>query len=130
MCSPRLYQEAEKIGLDAFLEQVPLLHDAAESTAWESWFDLSNHTYSRRSEELVIKDPNVRAQAVIDDQGIALYDQLVQQDIDSGQLQPLSDIGLRGYGYYLCYPRAAVMRPEVHAFRDWILAQSEEQRST
>ncbi len=58
------------------------------------------------SDNLVIPDPNVRVQAVIDGQGIALYDRLVDDEVAAGRLYQYREVSLDDYGYYLVYPRA------------------------
>ncbi len=70
---------------------------------------------------LIIPDPNDRVQATIDRRGIALWDSLVQNELDSGELSYLSDVPLEDAGYYLVYPTqparsSAVMK----IFVDWI----------
>jgi DNA-binding transcriptional LysR family regulator len=57
---------------------------------------------------LVIPDSNDRVQAVIDGQGIALWDNLVQNYLDSGELFflselaiELSELAIEAAGYYL-----------------------------
>ena len=61
-------------------------------------------------------------QAVIDGQGIALWDELVAPEIKSGQLVELTDRKLNTSGYYLVStkdPHAT----HVQAMIDWLLAQ-------
>ena len=50
---------------------------------------------------LVIPDSNDRVQAVIDGRGIALWDDLVQNELDTGELFFLAKLALEGAGYYL-----------------------------
>ena len=50
---------------------------------------------------LVIPDSNDRIQAVIDGQGIALWDDLVQNELDSGELFFVSELAIEAAGYYL-----------------------------
>ena len=70
---------------------------------------------------LVIPDSNDRVQAVIDGQGIALWDALIQNELDSGELFYLSDISLNDAGYYLLYPPPASEHSDsVKLFVDWI----------
>ena len=42
----------------------------------------------------IIPDSNDRLQAVIDDQGIALWDELMSSKLESGELCYLSDIAI------------------------------------
>ena len=73
-----------------------------------------------RSDPLIIPDPNVRVQAVIDGQGIALNDDLVRQEIKDGKLFRLSQHELSDYGYYLAYDDRAAINPDMESFIDWL----------
>ena len=62
-------------------------------------------------------------QAVIDGQGIALWDDLVAPEIINGQLVELTDRKLDTSGYYIVFkkdPHSA----QVKAMIDWLLARS------
>jgi DNA-binding transcriptional LysR family regulator len=73
---------------------------------------------------LVVPDPNVRVQAVIDGQGVALYDRLVADEVTAGRMFQISAVELSDYGYYLAYPKGALSNPSLKAFRDWIVAEA------
>ena len=75
-------------------------------------------------DDLVVPDPNVRVQAVIDGQGVALNDALVASELSSGQLFQISPVELSDYGYYLAYPRGTLSNPALQAFRDWIILEA------
>lgn len=110
-------------GLAAALPTIPLLHDRDDSEAWRDWHEAAGLAYRARRDDLVIPDPNVRVQAVIDGQGVALNDDLVADELASGRLSRISTVELSDYGYYLAYPRGALDKPALRAFRDWIVAQ-------
>ena len=112
-------------GLAAALPDLPLLHDRDASTAWRDWHQAAGLPYRPRRDGLVIPDPNVRVQAVIDGQGIALYDRLVADELAAGRLFRISDVELGNYGYHLAYPPGALDTPGLRAFRDWILAEAD-----
>ncbi len=124
VASPKVAIEAQTQGLDVFFANATLLQDAKQSQAWQRWFEESELQYSKAFEKLVIKDPNVRVRAVEDGQGVALYDQLVESELNKGSLVALSSLPLMGYGYYICYPLDALRQAPVRAFRDWILSQT------
>ena len=74
---------------------------------------------------LVIPDSNDRVQAVIDGQGIALWDALAQDELDSGGLCYLSQVALDDAGYYLVYTESVNERSTiVSTFVDWINQQN------
>ncbi len=111
-------------GLETALPDLPLLHDRDGSEAWLDWHEAAGLPYRPRRDGLVIPDPNVRVQAVIDGQGVALYDGLVDAELTAGRLLRISSVELGNYGYYLAYPRGALNTPGLKAFRDWIMAEA------
>lgn len=112
-------------GIEAALSDAKLLQDRDESSAWAHWHEAAGLQYRRSRDDLVIPDPNVRVQAVMDGQGIALNDELVAAEIAAGKLFSTSDVALRDYGYFLAYPAGALENPSARAFRDWIMTESE-----
>jgi len=112
------------VGLEAALPDLPLLHDRDGSMAWLDWHEAAGLPYRPRRDGLVIPDPNVRVQAVIDGQGVALYDGLVADELAAGRLAQISTVELETYGYYLAYPKGALGSPGLKAFRDWIMAEA------
>ena len=111
-------------GLEKGLATSPLLHDRDDSIAWQDWHDAAGLVYRTTRDDLVIPDPNVRVQAVIDGQGIALNDSLVTGELDDGRLSRISNVVLADYGYYLAYPKGALGVRGVKAFRDWMTDQA------
>ncbi|MDJ0972800.1 MAG: LysR substrate-binding domain-containing protein [Kiloniellales bacterium] len=111
-------------GLEAALPGLPLLHDHDDSEAWRDWHTAAGLPYRTTRDDLVIPDPNVRVQAVIDGQGLALNDALIASELDAGQLHRISEVELGDYGYYLAYPRGALETPGLRAFRDWMILEA------
>jgi len=112
--------QVRELGLEAAFEKFTLLRDREDSIAWSNWFKVAGLNYMGRSDTLIIPDPNVRVQAVVDGQGVALNDELVQAEIQAGRLYRLSDAQLSDYGYYLAYTPDAMQNPDVEAFADWL----------
>jgi DNA-binding transcriptional LysR family regulator len=88
-------------GLEAVLPDLPLLHDRDGSEAWRDWHRAAGLAYRPRRDGLVVPDPNVRVQAVIDGQGVALYDRLVADEVTAGRMFQISAVELSDYGYRL-----------------------------
>lgn len=109
-----------RTGLRAVFAEVPLLHDRDDSTAWEDWSRAAGLHFAPKRNHLVIPDPNVRVQAVIDGQGVALNDILIADEIAAGRLSRVSRIGLEDYGYHLVFPKPGGPQAGRAAFRDWI----------
>ena len=111
-------------GIAAVVHDATLLHDRATSAAWADWFAAAGIEWNRGADNLVIPDPNVRAQAVIDGQGIALNDSLVDNEVVAGRLYQYQPVQLENYGYYLVYPRDLDRDSTIRTFRDWIMREA------
>ncbi len=111
-----------KRGLQKAFEGFTLLHDRDGSHAWRDWFEATGLTYTERADTLVVPDPNVRVQAVIDGQGVAINDALVDAEIRTGTLHRLSAHELADYGYFLAVPPSAASTPDARAFSAWLKA--------
>ncbi len=122
---PAFLTAAPDLARQAF-ETLRLLQDRDGSSAWQDWHEAANLPYTPRDDELVIPDPNVRVQAVIDGQGVALNDALIQDEISSGKLIKASKVELSNYGYFLAYRPSAMNAPALKTFRDWIVAAAAE----
>ena len=115
-------------GLSQVLQSAPLLQDREGSGAWQAWHKAAGLPYHRHITHLVVPDPNVRRQTLIDGQGMGLYDVLAQAEIDAGSLICVSPVRLNNYGYYLVYDEAALNKPAVMLFRQWILDAAQQWR--
>ena len=116
-------KEVRILGIEAAVKQVPLLGDSSGDTGWRAWHRAVGLPYLPSKSSLTIPDSNSRVQAVIDGQGIALWDRLVAPEIKSGQLVELTDRKLDTSGYYLVFtkdPHAT----QVQAMLDWLFAQT------
>ena len=107
-------------GLEAALAGSTLLRDREDSVAWDDWYRVAGLPHRRRADTLIIPDPNVRVQAVLDGQGVALNDALVDQEIRDGKLFRLSSFELSDYGYFLAYEPAVTRNADVNAFISWL----------
>lgn len=116
-------QQVREIGLEQALKQIPLLSDSSGSQGWREWHSQAGYHYNPIANSLVIPDSNDRVQAVIDGQGIALWDKLVQDELDSGVLESVSNITLNSAGYYLVYPPGKGVYSLTGAFKRWILGE-------
>jgi len=115
--------EAE--GIEKVIGQQTLLNDRDDGEAWQDWFNAAGIAWPSGASDLVIPDPNVRVQAVIDGQGIALYDRLVEDEVAAGRLYQYQPVRLENYGYYLVYPREPGADSAIGVFRDWIMREAQ-----
>lgn len=111
-------------GAAAGFAGLTLLRDRDDSNAWSDWFRRAGLGVPGDADTLIIPDPNVRVQAVIDGQGIALNDALVGEELASGRLHRLSEVALEDYGYHLAYAAETARRPEIREFIDWMVAMA------
>ena len=114
------YELVEKHGMENAFAGFTLLRDREDSNVWSEWYEVAGLSETMRLDTLIIPDPNVRVQAVLDGQGIALNDSLVDDEINNGKLFRLSSIELENYGYFLAYDKSALEKPEINAFIEWI----------
>ena len=121
---PEIGRRIENEGVESVVSGATLLHDRDGSGAWRDWFGAAGLEWREGSDDLVIPDPNVRVQAVIDGQGIALYDRLVEDEVTAGRLYQYRQVSLDDYGYFLLYPRSAQQGSATLIFRDWILQEA------
>tara|TARA_A100001234_G_C12560702_1_gene357233 strand:+ start:40 stop:918 length:879 start_codon:yes stop_codon:yes gene_type:complete len=116
----QIAQRVAKEGLDKIILTTPLLFDSSESAGWQDWFNHAGFDFKKSIQGVSIADTNSRVQAVIDGQGIALWDHLVSPEIKSGNLHYLSDIWLDKYGYYIKVKESSLNNNTVKLFLKWI----------
>lgn len=117
------FEKIRKHGWKRAISDFILLRDHDDSKAWTDWLNVAQLPHQTRRDTLIIPDPNVRVQAVIDGQGIALMDILVEQELRDKKLFRLSDYALQNYGYFLAVPPRKGPQENVQALADWLLAQ-------
>ena len=115
-------QQVAENGLEYAFSSFTLLRDHQESDAWSQWYQKAGLTPEERADTLIVRDPNVRVQAVLDGQGVALNDDLVGQDIRERRLFRLSEVELEDYGYFLVFRDDRAGNEAVAQFVDWIKA--------
>ena len=114
------------LGWSEAISSFTLLRDHDDSNAWTDWLNVARLPHQTRRDTLIIPDPNVRVQAVIDGQGIALMDALIGREFEDGKLYRLSPHTLQDYGYFLVCPRRSGQQNSVTAFSDWLQSQQRE----
>ncbi|MDA4847978.1 LysR substrate-binding domain-containing protein [Hoeflea poritis] len=118
------WELVQQRGLEAAFDAFTLLRDREDSDAWSRWYRVAGLPHKGRADTLIIPDPNVRVQAVMDGQGVALNDALVMPEIEAGRLMRLSTFELSDYGYFLAYEAGAMNNPDADAFRRWLKSVS------
>jgi len=115
-------QHAKEVGIAEAIQKFPLLGDSSGNDAWKAWYQAAGMDYVQSFPNLTMLDSNSRVQAVIDGQGIALWDDLISPEIDAGLLYPLSDIKLENAGYYVVFPKDE-LSDSAKVFLDWLKKQ-------
>ncbi|WP_440692873.1 LysR family transcriptional regulator [Candidatus Pelagibacter sp. HIMB1695] len=116
----QIAERVKKEGLDKIILTTPILFDSSESIGWQDWFSHAGIDFKKSIQGVSISDSNSRVQAVIDGQGIALWDHLVSPEINSGNLHYLSNIQLDEYGYYIRVKENILENDTVKLFFEWI----------
>ncbi|SLN67499.1 Glycine cleavage system transcriptional activator [Ruegeria meonggei] len=114
----------DELGMERAISQLTLLRDRDDSNAWSDWLETTGLPQQTRHDVLIVPDPNVRVQAVVDGQGIALMDDLVQDELEAGKLFRLSPAELSDYGYFIVQPSYAAVTEPARIFSDWLLSQA------
>ncbi len=100
-----------------------MLGDSSGDAGWRAWHKAAGLPYAPSRSSLTIPDSNSRVQAVIDGQGLALWDDLVAPEFEAGTLVPLADIKLEGAGYHIVFPGGA-LPPGVRSMLAWLKEQA------
>ena len=122
VCSPAL---RESLAAPTDLRHTTLLHDEPKG-AWRAWFEHAGVTPPRRTSGVVFNDAGMALQAAVEGQGVALGRLLLAaEDLAVGRLVQPFDVSMpNDFSYWLVYPRASAGRPDVAAFRAWLLAEA------
>lgn len=113
-------ERIEADGIEVAFSNFTLLRDHDDSNAWSDWKDTSGLPIKQRRDTLIIPDPNVRVQAVIDGQGIALMDDLIAAELNEGCVVRLTETELSDYGYFLVEPHNMQRSNAADRFCNWL----------
>ncbi|WP_170425328.1 LysR substrate-binding domain-containing protein [Ruegeria arenilitoris] len=116
-------EQVAQLGLAEAVRQLPLLGDSSGDAGWRAWHQAAGLPYAPSRSSLTIPDSNSRVQAVVDGQGIALWDDLVAPEVEAGTLVPLTDTKLEGAGYHVVFP-GEVLSPGARSMLVWLKEQA------
>ena len=119
-----LAQQVKQLGLAEAVRQLPLLGDSSGDAGWRAWHKAAGLPYAPSRASLTIPDSNSRVQAVVDGQGIALWDDLVASEFGDGTLVRLSDVRVENAGYFLVFTDQP-MSQSAEAFLDWLVVEND-----
>jgi LysR family transcriptional regulator, glycine cleavage system transcriptional activator len=129
VCSPRLCKGRHGLRTPPDLKFHTLLHTEwrarGEEPDWRMWLLAAGAADVDWTRGPQFNDVTVAIQAAIEGQGVALgRGALVAADLKAGRLVRPFKLSVAGrFRYYLVYPAAALKRPKVAAFRDWLLRE-------
>ncbi len=135
MCSPRLLEGPDALKSPNDLRKHVLLHnhsmdyDPAAPT-WRTWLDAAgaNDVDASRGTHFSLPDHGLLAS--IDGSGVVLgWRFLAAKDVAAGRVVEPFDLTLPlGSSFYLVYPEAHSLRPNIAGFRDWIMQEVREDK--
>jgi LysR family glycine cleavage system transcriptional activator len=124
VCSPALCKGPPALNVPDDLRHHTLLHER-DYVDWAQWLAVAGAREVEARRGPIIDDPSVLHQAAIDGQGVALESEsIVRADLEARRLVKPFDVDLdRDNAYYLVAPPRHFDRPNVQAFRDFLLAE-------
>jgi LysR family glycine cleavage system transcriptional activator len=128
VCSPRL---SRSLRSPADLRAQVLLHDEVRAAhgGWAEWLRAAGVPGVDARRGIIFTDAHLMLQAAADGQGVALArSALAAGDLAAGRLvRPFEETVPARYHYFLVCPPGNAARPEVRAFRDFLVAEVEGQ---
>ena len=126
VCAPSL-RARRRLVSPADLRRHTLLHDD-EPGAWRRWLELHGVRDVDATRGAFITDSSMLVAAAVQGQGVALARRsLALDDVAAGRLVlPFPRIAPipTGRAYFVAAPRSALARPEVAAFRAWLVGEA------
>jgi len=133
MCSPRLLEGPDPLMTPDDLSKHVLLHNHSmdydsDAPTWQSWLEAAGASGVDASRGTHFSLPDHGLQASIDGAGVVLgWRFLAAKDIEAGRVVEPFDLALPlGSSFYLVYPEAHSLRPNIAAFRNWLVQEVRE----
>ncbi len=133
MCSPRLLEGSDSLMTPDDLSKHVLLHNHSmdydpDAPTWQSWLEAAGASGVDASRGTHFSLPDHGLQASIDGAGVVLgWRFLAAKDIEAGRVVEPFELALPlGSSFYLVYPEAHSLRPNIAAFRDWLVQEVRE----
>jgi LysR family glycine cleavage system transcriptional activator len=131
VCSPDLRDRSEPLRTPADLARHTLLHCVTEPDDWRLWLDAAGISGVDPDKGPRFDTTALTLSAAYAGLGIAIAPHAyVDEDIGEGWLVAPFEIAFAfGEAFYLVAPEAADDRPQITAFRDWLLAEAADQNA-
>jgi len=125
VCSPKLLKGRYPLRRPADLARHTLLHDVF-TVDWAIWLHSAgiDNVDPHRGPRFLSSDHAI--QAAVRGEGVVLgRSALIVDDLAAGRLVRPFDLSLpAGFAYYVVCPPRALQRPNVNAFRNWLIAEA------
>jgi LysR family glycine cleavage system transcriptional activator len=124
VCSPDYRQSIGELKHPRDLLRASLLR--LRRHPWTQWFRAAGVKCADPTTGPLFSDAHLMLHAAVAGQGVALaFDVLAQNDLAVGRLVRLFELNIPSdCAYYAVYPEAAMAKPEVAVFIDWLVATS------
>lgn len=100
-------------------------HLLRSNEPWLPWFHAANVKLAEPTGGVRFQDLSMLIRSAVAGDGVALVRHVVVgQEVDSGELVRLFNVAVKSPAdYYLAYPPQALQKPQVQAFRQWLLEE-------
>lgn len=131
VCSPRLLEGPRGLKTPQDLLGKTLIHVSGRQQEWQQILRQLGVRTTALTRTMSFSSTALAVSAAIEGIGVALADRaLVQRELESGQLVVPFDITLdKPKGFYLVYQEKRQLTYGMEAFRDWILAEMQQDRA-
>jgi len=133
MCSPRLLEGPNAINCPDDLSAHVLLHNHSmdydpDAPTWEKWLQAAGASNVDASRGIHFSLPDHGLQASIDGAGVVLGWRFLSANAlaDRRVVEPFDLKMPLGSSFYVVYPQASSARPNIVAFRDWLMREVRE----
>ncbi|MCU9846576.1 LysR substrate-binding domain-containing protein [Defluviimonas sp. WL0024] len=116
-------EKVREIGIEQAVRSIPLLGDSSGDAGWRAWHEAAGLPYQPSRASLVLQDSGSRVQAVIDGQGLALWDRLIAPELEAGTLMTVADHWLTTAGYHIILPQTP-LNHGAQRFLTWIRSEA------
>ncbi len=122
VCSPDLLTGGHPLKTPADLHRHTLLHEQDDGD-WRYWLAALHVETVDSTGGLTFDSSDLALEAAAAGLGVALGSRIVvQADVDVGRLvMPFGDLTDEDLSYWLVYPRGSARKPNLSAFRDWLV---------
>lgn len=126
VCAPTLLDGSPPLKAPRDLKRHVLIHSTVEPYDWRKWLDAAGllGMIDHRQGQ-ICSTMEMAVQMAIGELGVAIADlHFFREELESGRLAAPFDLTVsKDTGYYLVCRRGDFAKPQIAAFRDWLLAE-------